>query len=266
MARSHNQTSASLWNAGGKGYDKVSYAISDALAHAAQRLWARPGERVLDIGTGTGWTARNVARSGATVIGVDIADELLNAARALSSHVVPAIEFRHADAEALPFEDGAFDGVISTFGLMFAPDQAAAASEVKRVCRPGGRAVIAAWTPDEESYINKFFGMIGKYSDAPPPPVSPMLWGTTQRVEELLGDAFEFGYEIRDSMFYAPEPEDVWDEYQAGFGPIRSLIASLTDEKKAEFRKEFLDFHERYRGEVGLMLPRRYLLSVGVRF
>lgn len=265
MVNPHNESAASLWSSGGRGYDNVSYAISDALAHAAQRLWARPGERILDIGTGTGWTARNVARSGATVVGVDIADELLSAARSLSSHIVPAIEFQHADAESLPFSDSAFDGVISTFGLMFAPDQESVASELKRICKPGGRAVIAAWTPDDESYINKFFGVIAKYSDAPPPAVSPMAWGTQARVETLLGDAFAFSYEIRDSIFYAPDPEDVWDEYQTGFGPIKSLVSALPASTTAELRQEFLEFHEQYRSDAGLTLPRRYLLSVGVR-
>ena len=92
--------------------------ISDALAHAAQRLNARAGERILDVATGTGWSARNVARRGAVVSGVDISPELLAAAGDLSQHIRPPIEFRLADAERLPFDDGAFDGVISTFGVL----------------------------------------------------------------------------------------------------------------------------------------------------
>ena len=116
----HHEAAATMWGRGGKHYDDVSYAISDALAHAAQRLNARAGERILNIATGTGWSARNVARTGAAVTGVDISEELLAAARELSAHVRPPIDFRQADAERLPFGDGAFDGVTSTFGIMFA--------------------------------------------------------------------------------------------------------------------------------------------------
>src|SRR5215813_2683610 len=120
---------AAMWGRGGKDYDEVSFAISDALAHAAQRLNACAGERILDVATGTGWSARNVARRGARVTGVDISPELLAAAADLSGHIRPPIEFRVADAERLPFDVGAFDGVVSTFGVMFAIDQAAAAAE-----------------------------------------------------------------------------------------------------------------------------------------
>src|SRR5215471_12193414 len=94
----HHEAAATMWGRGGKHYDDVSYAISDALAHAAQRLNARAGERILDVATGTGWSARNVARTGAVVTGVDIAQELLAAAGGLSGHMRPAIEFRLADA------------------------------------------------------------------------------------------------------------------------------------------------------------------------
>jgi ubiquinone/menaquinone biosynthesis C-methylase UbiE len=104
----HHQAAATMWGRGGKHYDDVSFAVSDALAHAAQRLNAHAGERILDVATGTGWSARNVARTGATVIGVDISQELLAAACELSQHVRPAIEFRTGDVECLPFADGAF--------------------------------------------------------------------------------------------------------------------------------------------------------------
>jgi SAM-dependent methyltransferase len=265
MVQEHNRAAAQVWSLGGAHYDGVSYAISDALAHAAQRLWARPGERILDIATGTGWTARNVARGGAAVTGVDIADDLLAAAKQLSAHVTPPIEFQHADAEALPFDDKSFDGVISTFGIMFAGDHQKAASEAARVCRPGGRLVLATWTPDPDGYVAKFFRVIGRYSSAPPPAASPMDWGRRERVSELLDDSFDLVFEAGDSMLYSPSSDDVWDEYQRGFGPIRALTASLDEDHRAAFRQDFLDFHAQYRTEAGLTLPRRYLLTFGVR-
>ena len=269
MVEPHNQSAAALWNAGGDGYDTVSYAISDALAHAAQRLWARPGERILDIATGTGWTARNVARSGAAVTGIDIAEELLAAAQRRSAHLSPSINFQQADAEALPFDDASFDGVVSTFGIMFAPRQAEAAAEAARVCKPGGRLVVAAWQP--EGYIARFFGLVAEHApaasaeepeDAGP---SPMVWGDEAGVRALLGDSFNLSFETRDSYYYAPDGQAVWDEYKDGFGPIASLLAQLDATAAAAFRAAFLAMHDEYREGVGLTLRRRYLLTVGTR-
>src|SRR5262249_30329384 len=157
----HHQAAATMWGRGGKHYDDVSFAVSDALAHAAQRLNAHAGERILDVATGTGWSARNVARTGAIVIGVDISQELLAAACELSQHVRPAIEFRTGDAECLPFADGAFDGIISTFGVMFAVDQAQAATELARVCRRGGRVALTAWAP--AGAVAEFFAIIARH-------------------------------------------------------------------------------------------------------
>src|SRR5262245_6067225 len=183
----HHKSAATMWGRGGKAYDEVSFVISDALAHAAQRLNARAGEHILDVATGTGWSARNVVRAGAAATGVDISDELLAAAHELSAHVRPAIEFRRADAERLPFDDGAFDGIISTFGVMFASDQARAAAELARVCRPGGRLVLTTWAP--AGAVAEFFGVIAAYSDAPPVRWSPLAWGDPAHVEGLLGEA-----------------------------------------------------------------------------
>src|SRR5215472_8679277 len=195
MVQDHNKAAADAWNQGGADYDAISYAISDALAHATQRLWAQPGERVLDIATGTGWTARNVARAGAQVVAIDIATELLNAAEALSALTTPPIDFQPADAEALPFADASFDAVISTFGIMFAGDPQQASSEAARVCRPGGRLVVAAWSPEPNGYIAKFFSTIAKYSPPPAPSPSPLTWGDQGNVEALLSRAFDLSFE-----------------------------------------------------------------------
>lgn len=92
-----------------------------------------------------------------------------------------------------------------------------------------------------------------------------MAWGTHERVKELLGGAFSLAFEGRDSLLHAPSPDAVWDEYQQGFGPIKSLTDSLETSQKEAFREEFMAFHEQYRGDAGLTLPRTYLLSVGTR-
>jgi SAM-dependent methyltransferase len=259
----HHQPAAAMWGRGGKEYDEVSFAISDALAHAAQRLNARAGERILDVATGTGWSARNVARRGATVTGVDISPELLAAAGDLSQHVRPAIEFRLADAEQLPFDDGAFDGVISTFGVMFAVNQEAAAAELARVCRSGGRLVLATWAP--AGAVAEFFGVIAKHSDAPPPPSSPLAWGDPAHVETLLGRNFELQFEQGISDAYHGSPEEIWDWYTRGFGPLRQLAESLAPDRVQRLKQDVDAYHRHYAVPAGLHVKREYLLTLGRR-
>jgi SAM-dependent methyltransferase len=265
MVQKHNEPAAAAWNQGGAEYDTVSYALSDALSHAAHRLWAQPGEKVLDIATGTGWTARNVARSGAQVVGIDIAEQLLGAARELSHLAAPPIEFRQADAEALPFADASFDAAISTFGIMFAGNQQQAANEAGRVIKRGGRLVIAAWTSEPTGYIARFFGVIGKYSAAPPPAASPLAWGERNHVRALLRDQFDLAFEDGVSRYYCPSGAAFWDEYSKGFGPIRQLVAGLDRPKREALRQDFIDFHEAFRTPTGITVDRHYLLTLGTR-
>lgn len=263
MVQEHNQQAASMWSHGGREYDFVSFGISDALAHATQRLWPQRGEKILDVATGTGWSARNAASLGAHVIGVDIADDLLEAARALSAHIEPAIAFQHGDAEALPFEDASFDGVVSTFGVMFAPNQEKAAAELARVCRPGGRLVLTTWGLGD--YAAEFFTLVGRHSGAPPPEVSPLDWGRQERVGELLGKHFDLECSKEITSFIAPNGEAVWNKFSVGFGPIRVLTESLGEEGLAAFRDDFIAFHEKYRRGKALRIDREYLLTSGTR-
>ncbi len=259
----HHEVAATLWSRGGAGYDNVSYAISDALAHAAQRLDAKAGERILDVATGTGWTARNVARTGARVTGIDIADGLLDAARPLSAHIEPSIEFIQGDAEALPFENGEFDGVISTFGVMFAANQEKAAAELARACKPGARLVVAAWVPG--GAVDAFFGVIAQHSDAPPPSASPMNWGDRNEATRLLGDAFALEFEDGQNIAYHDSPDAIWNWYGEGFGPIRHVMDSLDDAGRAALKADVDAYHTHYAGPMGLTVPRDYLIIRGTR-
>src|SRR6188768_3053719 len=111
--QSHNERPASVWSAGGRDYDQISRGIADAIEHSVVRLHPQPGERILDLATGTGWTSRAIARRGATVMGVDIAADLLVAARARAEAEALPIQYRLGDAESLPFETGEFDAVAS---------------------------------------------------------------------------------------------------------------------------------------------------------
>jgi SAM-dependent methyltransferase len=258
----HHRAAARMWGSGGEAYDAVSFRISDALAHAAQRLNPKGGERILDIATGTGWSARNIARMGADVTAVDIAEELLSAAKALSVNDAP-IDYRLADAEQLPFADGAFDGVISTFGVIFAASQRQAAAEIARVCKPCGRIALTAWTPG--TAVADFFGLIAEHSDAPPPADSPIAWGDPDTVRALLGADFELAFEPGISHAYHEDPDDIWDWYVRGFGPLKQVVADLDEDKRRALKADVDAYHRHYATGCGLRIPRDYVLILGRR-
>lgn len=259
----HHREAARMWGTGGPGYDDVSFSISDALGHAAQRLQALDGERVLDVATGTGWSARAVARYGARVSAIDISPELLEAAEALSAHVRPPIEFKLAPAEELPFPDAAFDRIISTFGVMFADDQQRAAAELGRVCRPGGRLVLATWTPD--GAVAKFFGLLAGYAGGPPPAASPLAWGEPAQLRKLLGRDFELSFEPGVNNSYFDTVEDVWKWYARGFGPVRALLDALPAERREALKRDVDAYHRNYMTPAGLRITRDYLVVIGRR-
>jgi SAM-dependent methyltransferase len=259
----HHRAAALMWGQGGSGYDDISYGLSDALAHTAQRLSAGPDEQILDVATGTGWTARNVARAGAHVTGVDISSELLSAAQRLSDHVRPRIEFQLADAECLPFPDGRFDGVISTFGVVFAQNQKQAAAELGRVCRRGGRLALSTWAP--HGSVERFLAIIAEHSNAPAPPASPLLWGDPTHVEKLLGRDFELKLEHGINNAYHPDVDHIWEWYARGFGPLRQLIDGLDPERRSALRKDLDAYHGHYDTAAGLHVRREYAVILGRR-
>ena len=181
IIQTHNQKPAAVWSSGGAAYEEISRQIASALAHCVVRLDPKAGERILDVATGTGWTSRLVAERGAIVTGVDIAAELLAAARMKAQRTF-ALDYQIGDAEALPFQDGAFDAVSSTFGVMFASRPEAAAGEMARVTRKGGRIALATWKPD--STVFQMFQVMRAYMPPPPTPApaSPFAWGGRERV------------------------------------------------------------------------------------
>ena len=215
------------------------------------------------MATGTGWTARLLSSRGATVTGVDIGAGVIEAAKALA----PDIDFRLADAEALPFEDASFDAVTSTFGVMFVARPEIAAREMARVCKRGGRLGLVTWVP--EGTVTGIFQTMRPYNymPSPPenPPPSPFEWGRPERISELLGDAFELRFEPGTTTLRMPNGEAVWELFVNGYGPTKALAASIDPERREQLKRDFIAFHERYRNDIGIAMPRDYLVTIGYR-
>jgi len=262
---SHNQKPAAVWNSGGARYDDISRGIADSIEHCVVRLNPRPEERILDLATGTGWTSRAVARRGATVTGVDLGADLVRAAGERAKAEGLDIDYRVGDAEKLPFSDGAFDAVISTCGVMFASRPEAAAAELGRVCRQGGRIALTTWLSD--SNLFKMFMVMKPYM-APPPvpaPPSPFEWGKIERLQALLGKDFDLKFEKGVSYYREPDGEAAWNTFVNGYGPTKTLAASLDETKRAELQRDFIAFHDGFPTELGICVPREYWVTVGVR-
>jgi len=261
----HNTKPASMWSSGGPRYDQISRGIADSIEHCVLRLNPQPSERVLDLATGTGWTSRLVAARGARVVGADIAGDLIAAARERAQMEGLDIEYHLGDAENLPFEDGEFDAVVSTCGIMFASRPEAAAAEIGRVTRKGGRVALTTWLPD--SNLFKMFLVMKPYMPPPPNPAppSPFEWGKAERVRELLGNVFDLRFEKGTSFYREPSGEAAWNTFSTSYGPTKSLATNLDESRRAELRRDFIAFHDGFPTELGVCVPREYLLTVGTK-
>lgn len=206
----------------------------------ATLLDPRPGQRWLDVGTGGGGLALRLARSGAEVVGVDIAEDGLEHARATAAAHGAEVDFRYGDAQELPFEDAAFDGVASAFGVIFAPDQGRAGAELARVCKPGGKLGLTVMPVD--SRTGAMFGVLARYGGAE---ADPAAWSAN--VEHLLGGAFELEVERRETPGERPPPP-AWEESIRTFAPLRSLVERLDEGAVAALRGELEAVAEQYQG------------------
>lgn len=261
----HNERPAKVWSSGGSNYNAISNGIADSIEHAVMRLSPRAGEKVLDLATGTGWTSRLVARRGAVVTGVDIATGLLEAAdRQAMAEQLP-IRYLQGDAEDLPFDDESFDAVISTCGIMFASKPDAAAKELARVTRPGGRIALTTWTSDGNLF--KMFQVMKAFMPAPaaPAPPSPFEWGNTDRIRQLLGEQFELKFERAVSYYREPSAEAAWQTFSTSYGPTKMLADTLEPAKREQLRADFIAFHAGFPTALGICVPREYWLTVGIR-
>ena len=223
-----------------------------------------PGDHVLDVAAGSGNVAIPAAATGAHVVASDLTPELLDLGRTDADAAGVHLEWEVADAEHLPFDDDSFDAVTSCVGVMFAPHHQAAADELVRVCRPGGRIALIAWTPG--GLIGQLFATMKPYV-APPPPgaQSPPMWGDIQHVRELLGDRVT---DIRASrqMLEAEvlaDPVVFRDYFKTKYGPTIAAYRGLADQpdRAAQLDQDLLDLVERSRSPEG-RVEWEYLLVV----
>jgi len=237
--------------------------VGETLCEAAE---VSAGDHVLDVACGNGNAALAAARRFAVVTGVDYVPALLERARGRGAADGLALELREGDAEALPFEDGAFDVVLSTFGVMFTPDQVRAAGELARVCRPGGRIALASWTPD--GFIGRVFRTLGKHVPPPAGLRSPAEWGTERRLAELFGDGARGIRAVeREFTFRYRSPAHWIEVFRTWYGPIHRAFQALPPDGAAALERDLAALLEEANAanDGTLAVPSAYLEAVVTR-
>jgi ubiquinone/menaquinone biosynthesis C-methylase UbiE len=235
--------------------------VGELLAETAD---LRAGERVLDVGAGNGNATLAAARRFAEVTSTDLVPALLDKARARAAAEGLAVAFRVADAEALPFADASFDAVLSTFGVMFAPDHRRAAHEMWRVVRAGGRIAMANWTP--EGFIGELLRVIARHAPPPAGLQSPLAWGTEAHLSELFGGAL-MKVTRRQFNFRYASPEHWLQVFRDFYGPATKAFAALDLQGQMDLERDILDLLRRSNtaGAAALVVPSEYLEVVIIR-
>jgi ubiquinone/menaquinone biosynthesis C-methylase UbiE len=219
----------SAWSSG--DYALVGSTLQIVGEELCEALDLRAGQRVLDVAAGNGNVSLAAARRWCEVTSTDYVPALLTRGKARAAANGFAIAFQEADAEALPFADASFDVVVSTYGVMFTPDQDKAAAELLRVCRPSGKIGLANWTP--QGFIGQIFKTLGQYLPPPAGAKSPALWGTRERLAELFGGgAASIEAEPRNFTFRYRSPAHFVDVFTTYYGPLLKATAALDEGKR----------------------------------
>ena len=247
-----------VWSAG--DYAAVGVTLQIVGERLAETLDLRAGQRVLDVAAGNGNFSLAAARRGTRVISTDYVPSLLEngAERARAERL--DLTFRVADAEALPFENNAFDVVASTFGVMFTPDQARAAAELRRVCRPGGKIGMANWTAD--GFVGQLFKTVGRHVPPPAGVNSPALWGDRSHVAELLAcEPQELDASVRQFNFRYPSAEAWLAHFREVYGPVNRAFAALPEPERVLLSRDLEDLAERFNiaDDTTMVVPSDYL-------
>jgi ubiquinone/menaquinone biosynthesis C-methylase UbiE len=223
------------WSSG--NYAVVGTTLQIVGEELCEALDLRAGWKVLDVAAGNGMASLAAARRWCDVISTDYVPSLLERGRARASAEGLTIEFKEADAEALPFGDGTFDSVVSTFGVMFTPNQDQAAAELLRVCKSNGQIGLANWTPD--GFIGHLFKTLGKYLPPPADAKSPLLWGTRGRLTEMFGSAaISIKTEPRNFNFRYRSTEHFLEVFKKYYGPMLKAFAALDEARQNGLKQD----------------------------
>jgi SAM-dependent methyltransferase len=226
------------WSAGDFG--QIAKATARGAAEFIERLHLQPGTKVLDVACGSGNLALPAARAGALVTGVDIAPNLIEQSRENAEREGLKIQFDEGDAEALPYEDASFDVVVTMFGAMFAPRPELVASELKRVCKPGGFVAMANWTPT--GFVGRMFKTVANHFPPPAGMPAPVLWGDEATVRERLQQGFSdirTNEQIITFKFPFP-PAEVVEHFRTYFGPMQKAFGALDEGGQAALREDLI--------------------------
>jgi SAM-dependent methyltransferase len=249
---------AAIWGAG--AYERIAERLAPIHDELVARLRPVPGERWLDLGTGTGEVALRAARAGAEVTALDVAPRLLAEARRKAAAEGLEIRFDEGDAQALPYADAGFDVVSSNFGVVFGPDQEAVARELGRVCRPGGRVGLTAWRPKP-----LLKALYERFQDEPPAS-EHTDWGREERLHELLDPAFELELSAGTWHLEGASPEAVYEFMATSAPPTAAFLDRLPAERESEFRAALVGYWRRFADAEGRVRePHDYVLAIGRR-
>ena len=252
------------WSSG--DYATVGTTLQIVGETLCEALDLRSGQKVLDVAAGNGNVTLAAARRWCDVVSTDYVPALLERGRERAAAERLAIEFREADAEALPFADASFDAVVSTFGVMFTADQDKAAAELIRVCKPGGKIGLANWTPD--GFIGQLFKTIGKYMPPPAGVKSPALWGTGARITEFFGaQASSIQLEQRDFVFRYRSAQHWLDVFKSYYGPLLKTFGALDPKAQTALTDDLFALIKRFNrsGDKTMVVPSEYLEVVVTR-
>ena len=223
------------WEAG--DFSEVAKHIETTAEAFVERLNIQPGMKVIDVACGSGNVAVIAAQKGADVTGIDIAENLIEAAKRRAEAAGLSIKFEVGDAEAMPYDDNSFDVVMTMFGAMFAPRPEVAANELIRVCKSGGTIAMANWTPG--GHAGQMFKLSAKYLPPPPMP-APVLWGVPEEVTKRFGDKVSeltMTPQLAD-MTFEYGPAEVVEHFRTYFGPTVMAFKAIPEENREDLRSD----------------------------
>ena len=246
------------WSAG--DYAVVGTTLQIVGETLCEALDLRAGERVLDVAAGNGNATLAAARRWCDVVSTDYVSALLARGQARASAEGLAVQFQEADAENLPFSDGSFDVVLSTFGVMFTPNQEQAAIEMARVCKSGGKIGLANWTPS--SFIGELFKLMGRYIPPPAGVKPPSLWGTEERLRELFGDRIATLETVRKNFVFRYRTPQHWlDTFRTYYGPVQKAFNAVGATREEALAADLIRLVQQFNraGDGAMVLPSEYL-------